>query len=170
MHLLWRSAQGPLGDGALSCDAECHERYVGFPDSLLPSHMQTSRLDILLLETIRAQDLGNLPFGRRRDPRVVLHVIEVTYTSDLYVHNAVPRKLQQHDELCRKLRAFGWQNICVHIFVVGHVGVMRQNSANILTQLGISQQIVTPFFADLAIRSLHKCCAILSLAGLPLQR
>ena len=74
---------GILGDCALFCGAECHERYVGFRDSLLPvagpSHIQTSRPDILLLETIRAQDLGNLPLGRRRDPRVVLHVIEVTY-------------------------------------------------------------------------------------------
>ena len=154
-----------LGECAMFCDAECNERYTVFPDSLLPSHMQTSRPDIFLLQTIRARDLGNLPPGRRRDPRVVLHVIEVTYTSDLYVHGAVPRNFQQHDELCRNLRAFGWQNVRIHTFVVGHTGVMlvmRQDNANILTQHGTSQHRVTPFLAELAIRSLHKSCVILS--------
>lgn len=97
-----------------------------------------------------------------------MHVVEVTYTSDMHVHDAAQRKLEQHAERCSNLQVFGWQNDRLQIFVIGHTGVMRmrQDNANmyctILARLGVLPHRMTPFHFDLAIQSLRKSCAIMS--------
>ena len=142
-------------------DAECHERYISFPPAFLPEELQTSRPDIILIEHAFC-DFAALPTHYRRDPRVIVHIVEVGYTSDYLLHERRRTKLEQHSELCRNLSAFGWVNIRMHAFVVGHTGVMLAANGDLLTALGISSPRVGPFLAELAIASLQKSCAILS--------
>ena len=73
-----------LGECAMLCDAECHARYLAFPDALLSRPLKTSRPDILLLEHVRTK-VSSLTLDWRRDPRTALHLIEVTYTTDLHM-------------------------------------------------------------------------------------
>ena len=77
----------------------------------------------MLLENV-ATDFASVRVGSRRDPRIKVHIIEVGYTGDWYVHERVKDKLDQHEQLRRNLRAFGWTSVHLHAFVLGHSGVM----------------------------------------------
>ena len=153
---------GAYGDCAILIDAECHDRYVAFPDIFLPASLQTSRPDIVLLQNVHG-DMASLPMYRRRDPRVIVHLVEVTYTSDLHLHDRVQTKLDQHADLRRNLLAYGWVNVQIHVFVLGHTGVMRSHSATSLTELGIDPCRVTPFLSALAIAGLYRSVGILGM-------
>ena len=65
---------------------------------------QTSRPDILLLQNVHS-NMSSLHILSCRDPRVIVHIIEVTYTSDLLVHERVETKLAQYETLRRNLLA-----------------------------------------------------------------
>lgn len=75
----------------------------------------------MLLENV-ATDFASVRVGSRRDPRIKVHVIEVGYAGDWYVHERVKDKLDQHEQLRRNLRAFGWTSVYLHAFVLGHSG------------------------------------------------
>ena len=152
---------GMLGNCAMLVDAECHERYRAFPNVFLPQALQCSRPDIVLIENARC-DFATLPVHYRRDPRIVVHLVEVGYASDFLLHERRQAKLQQHSQLCRNLSAFGWANVHPHCFIVGHTGVMLNGNAALLTGLGVTPSRVGPFLVDLAVASLRKSCAILS--------
>ena len=152
---------GALGNCALMCDAECHERYVSFPPAFLPLHLQVSRPDIVLLANVHDR-FPMLPIGTRRDPRVVVHLIEVGFTSDLLVHDRVQVKLDQHEQLRRNLLAYGWADVRVHPIIIGHTGVMRATTAAIMSTLGLPPRQVDVFLCELAIASMLKSCAILT--------
>ena len=152
---------GAHGKDAFFVDAECHDRYISFPANVLPHHMQTSRPDIVLLENVPAMAL-NLPYWSPRDPRLAVHLVEVTYTSDFHVHDRVQAKREQHAQLRRNFLDFGWQKVSIHVFVIGHTGVMREANASLLIELGVLPDRVSPFLCGLSVSSLQKSCAILS--------
>ena len=84
-----------IGAGAYSnnaMDAECHERYEAFPSSRLCRNMQTFCPDIVMLANFQG-DLDLMPFSKRQDPDVVLHLVEVGYTSKFRAHDHVQAKL-----------------------------------------------------------------------------
>ena len=141
-------------------DAECNERYQSFPDTLLPLHLQTSRPDIVVLQNVH--DAGSLPLYCRRDPRVIIHIVEVGYTGDMYLHDTIAAKKIQHQQLCINLSAFGWAHVRQHQFIVGHTGVMLTENVVALQALGINASRVDPFLRRLAVSSLQKSTAILS--------
>ena len=117
----------------------------------LPASLQTSRPNIVLLQNVHG-DMASLPMYHRRDPRVIVHLVKVTYTSDLHLHDRVQTKLDlldQHADLRRNLLAHRWVNVHIHVFVLGHTGVMRSHSATSLTELGIDPCRVTPFLSAL---------------------
>ena len=60
------------------------------------------------------------------------------------------------------LFAFGWTHVRIHILVLGHTGVMRQDFVKSLIQLGVSPCTVTPFLSALAISGLHRSCGFLA--------
>ena len=142
-------------------DAECHERYISLPADILPLHLQTSRPDIVLIQNL-SHDVAPMPYGRRRDPRMAVHLIEVGYTSDLRVHDRVQAKLDQHRQLSENFRQFGWRDVRVHAFIVGHTGVMRSDNSTVLMELGVPHSRVSSFLVQLALSSLQKSCGILS--------
>ena len=152
---------GMLARCAMLVDAECHQRYVSFPAAFLPLELQTSRPDIILVENAQCE-FTSLPTHFRRDPRLTVHIVEVGYTSDFLLHERRSTKLEQHSQLRRNLLDFGWVNVRMHAFVVGHTGVMLASNADVMTALGISPICVGPFLTNLALTSLQKSCAILS--------
>ena len=152
---------GMLAKCAMLVDAECHERYTSFPPAFLPVELQCSRPDIILVQNALCS-FADMPVHYRRDPRLTVHVVEVGYTSDYLLHERRRTKLEQHAQLCRNLASYGWVNVRMHAFVVGHTGVMLADNASAMTSLGVSPARVGPFLADLAITSLRKSCAILS--------
>ena len=155
-------SEGAFTDFALLSDAECHSRYTSLPRGMLPVSMQTSRPDIVIVEGFAA-DIHTVRASHRRDPTLKLHLVEVTFTSDFMVHNAVQGKQDQHRDLIRNLRDMGWQHVQLHVFVVGHTGVMRAVNAEILMALGVHANLVTPFLTRLAVDSLSRSCGILNL-------
>ena len=44
----------------------------------------------------------------------------------------------QHRRLRQNLLSYGWWRVYVHVFIVGHTGVMSQANADILQELGVS--------------------------------
>ena len=118
-------------------DAECNERYQSFPDAFLPASMQTSRPDIVILQNVHAEFAG-LQSSRRRDPRVIVHLIEIGLTSDLFLHVALDNKREQHAELCSNLTAYDWANVRQHEIVLGHTGAMLTQNLAALQTLGVS--------------------------------
>ena len=103
---------GDLGKCAMLVDAECNEPYQSFPDAFLPASMQTSHPDTVIPQNVHAKFAG-LQTNRRRDPRVVVHLVEIGFTSDLFLHVALAMKHEQHAELCSDLTltAYAWANV-----------------------------------------------------------
>lgn len=152
--------QGSLARCAMMVDAECHDRYRALPASILPLDMQTSRPDIVLIQGY-CGDMASLRAGQNRDPMLQLHLVEVTFTSDLRVHDRVATKMQQHAQLCADLRAFGWVNVHLHIFIMGHTGVVRVHNTDILHSLGVPVDRTLPFLRSLAVMALQRSTGIL---------
>ena len=151
-------------DCALFCDAECNERNTTFPAAACIATCKHPNLRFPFLRLFALQTLQAWALVAVEVPGLYCTLLRslVTYTSVLYVHGAVLCKLEQHADLCRHLSTFGWQNYKLNIFVVGHLGVIRQDNAHagiVLTYLGIPSHIVTPFLSELVSSSLHKSCA-----------
>ena len=68
----------------------------------------------------------------------------------------------QHRVLRQILISYGWGQVYVHAFIVGHTGVMSQANADILQDLGVSFPDIDSMLTNLAVSSLQKSCAILS--------
>ena len=66
-----------------------------------------------------------------------LHLVEVTFTTDFALADRVAMKTRQHQQLCSLLREAGWHDVVLHIFVIGHTGVMGNDNHGILEALGI---------------------------------
>ena len=154
--------QGHLGNCYMLVDAGCHDRYRTFPSAILPVELQKSRPDIMLLQGVHMPDgLSKLRAGRDQDPDLICHLVEVTFTSDPRVHEHMSDKQLQHAQLCRNLRAFGWVNVRLHVFIVGHSGVMRAVNAGILSQLGLDSGRVQDMLSSIALLGLQRSHGIL---------
>ena len=151
--------QGALGNCYMLQDAECHERFVSFPSRILPIHLQCSRPDIAIVEGLDAA--LSLHCLNIRDPRVTLHLVEVGFATDMDVHEKVAVKRLQHTQLCQNLNAYGWHSVALHVFVIGHTGVMRGYNADILHRLGVPTRQLDGILSNLAISSLRLSCHIL---------
>ena len=155
---------GTLGNCAMLVDAECHERYKPFPVSFLPTlpeNMQTSRLDSILLQNVFVS-FDALSPSRGRDLRVIVHVIEVGYTSDMYLHRTAATKRHQHAQLCSNLKAFGWAQVQQHQLIIGHTGVMLCDNMAALQALGVCSQRIKAVLQELSLASLQKSYVILA--------
>ena len=152
---------GSLANCAMLSHAECHQRYTSLPRSFLPLRLQTSRPDIVLLENF-TKPLSSFRAGNRRDSHIALHLVEVTFTSDLGLRSAMAKKADQHRQLCTNLLNFGWVNVNLHCFVIGHTGSMLTLNARILARLGISSHRIPAFLSEQAIDGLRKSAAILA--------
>ena len=86
-----------------------------------------------------------LSLSRRRDPRVLVHVIEVGYTSDMFLHIAAATKRHQHAQLCSSLKAFGRAQVQQHQLIIGHTGVMLCDNMAALQALGVCSQRIKAF-------------------------
>lgn len=65
-----------------------------FPNSSLPASMQTSWPAIVLLH-VHAAFTGSSS-SRLRDPWLLVHVVEVGFTSDLFLHAAMTKNHEQY--------------------------------------------------------------------------
>ena len=113
---------------------------MSFPESVLPSHMQRSRLDIVLIQGCsRANNAISMQDGRL--PSAVLYLVEVTVTSDFRVHDAVRTKTDQHEPLLQSLQAYGWRNARLHVLVVTR---HENNKCSHAARLGSTKSNGTP--------------------------
>ena len=64
-----------------------------------------------------------------------LHLVEVTFTTDFALVARVAAMSRQHQQLCQLLHDAGWHDVVLHIFVVGHTGVMGNDNTGILEAL-----------------------------------
>ena len=101
---------GCFAECPMLVDAETHDRYVSFPESVLPLHMQSSRPDMVLIQGC-SHAMDAIGMHDRRSPSWVLHLVEVIVTSDFRVHDVVQRKTDQHETLLQNLRAYGWRDV-----------------------------------------------------------
>ena len=153
---------GQLGNCIMYVDAECHQpRYKSFHPAILPIDLQTSRPDIVVVQGLQG-DPASLRGGRHRDPRYTVHLVEVTFTSDTRVHDRVESKAAQHAQLCRDFRAYGWVDIRLHIFIMGHTGMTRMHNAEILLALGVVQPRINVCLKSLAIMALQRSVGIMT--------
>ena len=83
-----------------------------------------------------------------------MHLVEAVFNSDLHVQESVASKRQQHAQLCRNLHAFGWRDVQLHVFVVGHLGAMRMENASILQAIGVDHANIQPFLTRAARRGI----------------
>ena len=134
---------------------------MSFPESVLPLHMQNSRPDVVLIQRC-SHAMNAISMHDRRSPSWVLHLVEVTVTSDFRVHDVVQSKTDQHETLLQNLRAYGWRDVRFHIFVVGHTGVMRALNAAMSQDLGVPNQLVTPLLKKVAVQTLYRSCGELN--------
>ena len=103
-----------------------------------------------------------LSLNRRRDPRVIVHAIEVGYTLDMYLHIAAATRTHEFAQYCSNLKACGWAQVQQHQLIIGHTGVMRCDNMAALQALGVCSQHVKAFLRKLSLASLQKSCAILA--------
>ena len=150
---------GIFGDCYMLCDAECHDRYRSMPTSMLPVSMQSSRPDLVLVQGLPALASRRMAHVRG-DPGVCIHLVEVTFSGDFNLHDRLPDKQAQHARLLENLVAFGWRDVRLHIFVVGHTGIMLASNAAVLQELGVGSGCMK-ILAGLAVASLRKSAAIL---------
>ena len=99
--------------------------------------------------------------SRHRDPCVVVHLVEIGFTSDLFLHLALTKKRKQRAELCNTLTAYGWANVQQHEIFLGRTGVMLTQSLTALQVLGVSAAQSRVLLKGLALSGLRKSCAIL---------
>ena len=79
--------------------------------------------------------------NRTQRQRHHVHIVEVTYTSDTWIHKkAHGVKSDQHTPLKRNLRSFGWGNVTVHTVVLGSTGAVRTDDYDTLQTLGVGKK------------------------------
>ena len=150
---------GCKGRNFILSDAECHDvRYKTLPHWMLPASIRHSRPDMVLLEGARMDDDGCVTSTNKAS---TLHLLEVTYTSDCALQDRVAVKRRQHAHLCQALTQQGWRDVRLHIFVIGHTGVMGAENADVLRNLGVLPARVQHALKDIAVMSCRQSCDIL---------
>ena len=140
-------------------DAEGHDgRYRRFPDWLMSMDRLPSCPDLVLLEGTE-QGPGGQIYGIDKDAR--LHLVEVTFTTDFALVDRVASKTAQHERLCRCLADAGWSNVELHLFIVGHTGVMGWDNAQALLDLGVPPSQVQPVLEAIAVMGCRYSCEML---------
>ena len=150
---------GRHGDCFMLYDAEGHDgRYRRFPDWLLGMGRLPSRPDLVLLEGTE-QGPGGQIHSINKD--AWLHLVEVTFTTDFALVDRVASKTAQHARLCRCLAEAGWSNVGLHLFIVGHTGVMGLDNAQALLDLGVPPSQVQPALEAIAAMGCTYSCEML---------
>ena len=117
-----------------------------------------SRPDIVLVEGTE-RGPGDQVYGVDKYSR--LHLVEVTYTTDFALMDRLVAKTAQHAALCRCLAAAGWTDVVLHVFIVGHTGVMGMDNAQALLDLGVPQSRVQPALEAIAVMGCRYSCDML---------
>ena len=140
-------------------DAEGHDgRCRRFPGWLLGMDRLPSRPDFVLLEG-KEQGPGGQIYGIDKD--AWLHLVEVTFTTDFALVDRVAFQTTQHERLCRCLAEAGWSNVELHLFIVGHTGVMCLDNAQALLDLGVPPSRVQPALKAIAVVGCKYSCEML---------
>ena len=80
-----------------------------------------------------------------------MHLVEVTFTTDFALVDRVASKTAQHKQLCKCLAHAGRWNVKLHLFIVGHTGIIYLDSAKALLDLGITASRVQPALEAIAV-------------------
>lgn len=125
---------------------------------LLPRRLQTSIPDIMLWPTL-LQHTWSATDLRRMSPAVrgghTVYVFELKYAEDTRLHDSTLREASaQHAPLCAALRQHGWK-VEMLPFVIGNVGTMRAENADMLQRLGVPVSNVFKLLSTLASESLE---------------
>ena len=73
----------------------------------------------------------------------------------------VDSKTAQHERLCRNLAEAGWSNVQLHLFIVGHTGVMGLDIAQTLLDLGVPPSQVQPALEAIVFMGCKCSCELL---------
>ena len=121
-----------------------------------------SRPDIVLLEDSE-QGPARGVLGVSKSSR--LHLVEVTFTTEISLADRVAVKTRQHEQMCNLLREAGWQDVVLDIFVVGHTGVMGNSNRGILEALGVRPSHLKEALQQVAVLGCRYSCDILKPFG-----
>ena len=150
---------GKHGDCFTLHDAEGQDAgYCRLPTWMLQMPRIPSRPDILLLEDSEQAPGGHV-LGISKLAR--LHLVEVTFTTDFALDAKVAAKSRQHQQLCQLLHDAGWRDVVLHIFVVGHTGVMGNDNRGILEALGVRPAMLADCLHQVAILGCRFSCDML---------
>ena len=114
--------------------------------------------DLVLLEGTE-QGPGGRIYGINKDAR--LHLVKVTFTTDFALVDRVASETAQHERLCGCLADAGWSNVKLHLFIVGHTGVMGWGNAQALLGLEVPPSQVQPALEAIAIMGCRYSCKML---------
>ncbi len=92
-----------------------------------------------------------------------LHLLELKYTFDLQVHEAVSVARLQHEGLVLDLQQNGWGSVRLHPFIIGSCGMMRSENEHILTAVGVKSPDVEVLLKRSAILSAERTHQILQI-------
>ena len=95
------------------------------------------------------------------DKNARLHLVEVTFTTDFAPVDRVASKTAQHERLCRNLAEAGWSTVKLHLFFVGHTGVVGLDNAQALLDLGVPPSQVQPALEAIAFMGCKYSCEML---------
>ena len=150
---------GRHGDCFTLHDAERQDaEFSRLPKWMLQMPRIPSKPDILLLEDSE-QAPGGQVLGICKLAR--LHLVEVTFTTDFALVARVAAKSRQHQQLCHLLHDAGWHDDVLHIFVVGHTGVMGNDNRGILEALGVRPAMLAECLHQVAIPGCRFSCDML---------
>ena len=150
---------GKHGDCFTLHDAEGQDAGCGrLPTWMLQMPRIPSRPDILLLEDSEQAPGGHV-LGISKLAR--LHLVEVTCTTDFALVARFAAKSRQRQQLCQLLHDAGWRDVVLHIFVVGHTGVMGNDNRGILEALGVRHAMLADCLHQVAILGCRFSCDML---------
>ena len=134
--------------------------------SRLPAWMRQmpripSRPDILLLEDSEQAPGGHV-LGIVKLAR--LHLVEVTFTTDFALVARLAAKSRLHQQLCQLLHDAGWHDVSLHIYDVGHTGVMGNENRGILEALGVRPAMLADCLHQVATLGCRFSCDMLKVS------
>ena len=139
--------------------ADGHDgRYRNLPAWMMSVDWLPCRPDVVLVEGTE-RGPGDQVYGNDKDAR--LHLVEVTYIADVALMDRLVAKTAQHAALCRCLAAAGWTDVVLHVFIVGHTGVMGMDNAQALLDLGVPPSRVQPALEAIAVMDCRYSCDML---------
>ena len=161
--------QGTFGDAYLFMDAEGHQRFPRNADNVpaLPAWVcpsTHSKPDIIFFPSITTcisqSELQTWGPAQRSHHSVIL--LEVSFTSDTWLHHRAVDRCEQHSRLRQALIQFGCNSVTVLPLIIGHSGTIPATFSTALPQCGVEDARLTHLLTDLHHAAIEYSSDVLS--------